>query len=121
MAADLFAGILYDAWRRYIGGSDPLRDDHDCNGLIAAAINAVCVWLLAKPKSDVNIAAFVTTISPRTSIAVAGGLVAWLEPTGRTLSSVIVAGIAAWGGIDILRDARRTPKASTRTNSCGRF
>jgi Co/Zn/Cd efflux system component len=91
------AGILYDAWRRYIGGSDPLGTIMIAMALIAAAINAVCVWLLAKLKNpNVNIR----------GIVVAGGLVAWLGTNWPDLVvGVIVAGIAAWGGIDILRDA----------------
>ena len=81
------AGILYDAWRRYIGGSDPLGTIMIAMALIAAAINAVCVWLLAKLKDpDVNIRAANTN---------------WPD----LVVGVTVAGIAAWGGIDILRDA----------------
>lgn len=65
------AGIFYDAWRRYIGGSDPLGTIMIAMALIAAAINAVCVWLLAKLKIRTSTSArptpSVTTISPRTS------------------------------------------------------
>ena len=42
------AGILYDAWRRYVGGSDPLGTVMIVMALIAAVINALCVWLLAR-------------------------------------------------------------------------
>lgn len=105
------AGILYDAWRRYIGGSDPLGTIMIAMALIAAAINAVCVWLLAKLKNpDVNIRAANTfsynDFAANLGIVVAGGLVAWLGTNWPDLVlGVIVAGIAAWGGIDILRDA----------------
>jgi Co/Zn/Cd efflux system component len=79
--------------------------------LIAAAINAVCVWLLAKLKNpDVNIRAANTfsynDFAANLGIVLAGGLVAWLGTNWPDLVvGVIVAGIAAWGGIDILRDA----------------
>lgn len=105
------AGILYDAWRRYIGGSDPLGTIMIAMALIAAAINAVCVWLLAKLKNpNVNIRAANTfsynDFAANLGIVVAGGLVAWLGTNWPDLVvGVIVAGIAAWGGIDILRDA----------------
>ncbi|MFC0159238.1 MULTISPECIES: cation transporter [Mameliella] len=108
----LFAlGILYDAWRRYVGGSDPLGTIMIAMALIAAAINAVCVWLLARLREpDVNIRAANTfswnDFAANLGIVVAGGLVAWLGTNWPDLVvGVVVAGIAAWGGIDILRDA----------------
>ena len=108
----LFAlGILYDALRRYVGGSDPLGTIMITMALIAAAINAVCVWLLARLREpDVNIRAANTfswnDFAANLGIVVAGGLVAWLGTNWPDLVvGVVVAGIAAWGGIDILRDA----------------
>lgn len=108
----LFAvGILYDAWRRYIGGSDPLGMIMIVMALIAAAINALCVWLLARLRDPgVNIRAANTfswnDFAANLGIVVAGGLVAWLGTNWPDLVvGVIVAGIAAWGGVGILRDA----------------
>jgi len=108
----LFAlGILYDAWRRYVGGSDPLGTIMIAMALVAAAINAVCVWLLARLReTDVNIRAANTfswnDFAANLGIVVAGGLVAWLGTNWPDLVvGVVVAGIAAWGGVDILRDA----------------
>lgn len=107
----LFAlGILYDAWRRYVGGSDPLGTIMIAMALVAAAINAVCVWLLARLReTDVNIRAANTfswnDFAANLGIVVAGGLVAWLGTNWPDLVvGVVVAGIAAWGGVDILRD-----------------
>ena len=59
---------------------------------------------------DVNIRAANTfsynDFAANLGIVVAGGLVAWLGTNWPDLVvGVIVAGIAAWGGIDILRDA----------------
>ena len=108
----LFAlGILYDAWRRYVDGSDPLETIMIAMALIAAAINAICVWLLARLREpDVNIRAANTfswnDFAANLGIVVAGGLVAWLGTNWPDLVvGVVVAGIAAWGGVDILRDA----------------
>ncbi|MEM7693187.1 MAG: cation transporter [Pseudomonadota bacterium] len=108
----LFAiGILYDAWRRYVGGSDPLGTIMIVMALIAAVINALCVWLLARLRDpDVNIRAANTfslnDFAANLGIVVAGGLVAWLGSNWPDLAvGAIVAGIAAWGGIKILRDA----------------
>ena len=108
----LFAlGILYDAWRRYVDGSDPLGTIMIVMALVAAAINALCVWLLARLRDpDVNIRAANTfswnDFAANLGIVVAGGLVAWLGTNWPDLVvGVIVAGIAAWGGVGILRDA----------------
>ncbi len=108
----LFAlGILYDALRRYVGGSDPLGTIMIVMALVAAAINALCVWLLARLRDpDVNIRAANTfswnDFAANLGIVVAGGLVAWLGTNWPDLVvGVIVAGIAAWGGVGILRDA----------------
>ena len=108
----LFAlGILYDAWRRYVDGSDPLGTIMIVMALIAAAINALCVWLLARLRDpDVNIRAANTfswnDFAANLGIVAAGGLVAWLGTNWPDLVvGVIVAGIAAWGGVGILKDA----------------
>ncbi|ORE91789.1 cation efflux protein [Stappia sp. 22II-S9-Z10] len=108
----LFAiGILYDAWRRYVGGSDPLGTVMIVMALIAAVINALCVWLLARLRDpDVNIRAAnifsLNDFAANLGIVVAGGLVAWLDSNWPDLVvGTIVAAIAAWGGIEILRDA----------------
>jgi len=108
----LFAcGILYDAWRRYVGGSDPLGAIMIVMALVAAVINTVCVWLLARLQDpDVNIRAASTfswnDFAANLGIVIAGGLVAWLGTNWPDLVvGVIVAGIAAWGGVGILEDA----------------
>ena len=108
----LFAlGILYDAWRRSVGGSDHLGTMMIAMALVAAVINTVCVWLLARLRDpDVNIRAASTfswnDFAANLGIVVAGGLVAWLGTNWPDLVvGVIVAGIAAWGGVEILKDA----------------
>ncbi|SEW35210.1 Cation efflux family protein [Aliiroseovarius sediminilitoris] len=106
-------GILYDAWRRYSGGSEPLGSIMILMALIAAFINAVCVWLLAQLQDpDVNIRAANTfswnDFAANLGILVAGGFVAWLGTNWPDLLvGAIVAGIAFWGGLKILRDAHQ--------------
>ena len=105
------AGILYDAWRRFVEGSDPLGPVMIAMALVAAAVNALCVWLLQRLKEpDVNIRAANTfslnDFAANIGILAAGGLVAWLGSNWPDLVvGVVVAGIAAWGGVEILRDA----------------
>jgi Co/Zn/Cd efflux system component len=94
--------------------------------LIAAAINSVCVWLLARLKDpDVNIRAANTfswnDFAANLGIVVAGGLVAWLGTNWPDLVvGVIVAMIAAWGGVGILRDSHEEHHEASHGNEQGR-
>lgn len=104
-------GILIDAWRRYVGGSEPLGGLMIAMSLVAAIVNLACIWLLARlTDPDVNIRAANTfslnDFASNGGILVAGGLVWWLGSNWPDLVvGVAVAAIAAWGGIGILRDA----------------
>ncbi|MBK1872621.1 MAG: cation transporter [Oceanospirillales bacterium] len=104
-------GILIDAWRRYVGGSEPLGPLMISMSLVAAVVNLVCIWLLGRLKEpDVNIRAANTfslnDFASNGGILVAGGLVWWLGGSWPDLVvGVAIAAIAAWGGIGILRDA----------------
>ena len=106
------AGILADAVRRYYTGSEPLGPMMISMALIAAVVNGVSIWLLARLRDpDVNIRAANTfslnDFISNAGILVAGGLVWWLGTNWPDLVvGIAVAGIAAWGGFDILRDAR---------------
>lgn len=110
----LFAvGVLFDAGRRFLAGTDPIGTTMMWMALAAGAVNALCVWLLRRIRSpDVNIRA-ASTFSTNDFVAnagvlVGGALVAW---TGQAwpdlLVGVAVAAIALKGGIGILRDAHR--------------
>lgn len=104
-------GILLDALRRYYVGSEPLGPLMTVMALIAALVNGACIWLLARIEApDVNVRAANTfslnDFISNGGILVAGGLVWWLGSSWPDLLvGVAVAGIAAWGGISILRDA----------------
>lgn len=109
----LAAGVLADAWRRFTSGEAPVGALMMGMGVASAALNLLCVRLLRRIEADdVNIRA-ATTFSANDAVSnvgilVAGALVAW---TGRMwpdlVVGVAVALVALWGGIEILRDARR--------------
>lgn len=112
------AGILIDAVRRYLGGSGPLGPLMIAMASIAAVVNGICIRLLARiEEPDVNVRAANTfslnDFASNGGILVAGGLVWWLDDNWPDLVvGVAVAAIAAWGGVDILRDAHREHHAA---------
>jgi Co/Zn/Cd efflux system component len=108
----LFAiGVLFDVGRRFLTGTDPIGSSMMWMALAAAAVNALCVWLLRRiRRPDVNIRA-ASTFSTNDFVANAGvlmggALVAW---TGQAWPDLVVgiavAAIACKGGIGILHDA----------------
>ena len=103
-------GILADAVRRYYVGSEPLGPLMSSMALIAALVNGSCIWLLKRIEDpDVNVRAANTfslnDFVSNGGILVAGGLVWWLGSNWPDLLvGVAVASLAAWGGIEILRD-----------------
>jgi cation diffusion facilitator family transporter len=110
------AGVLADAVRRYLTGSEPLGPAMIGMSLVGGAVNALCVWLLNRMRqADVNLRAAQTfslnDFIANAGIVVAGVLVLW---TGRAwpdlLVGVAVAAIAVKGGADILRDVRSEAK-----------
>ena len=105
------AGIVADAGRRYLGGSEPLGPTIMVLGIIGAVVNALCLWLLWRLKrKDVNLRAATTfsfnDFASNGGIFVAGGLVMW---TGSNWPDLVVgvgvAVVAIIGGIHILKDA----------------
>lgn len=104
-------GVILDAARRFITGSEPIGVTMMVMALIAAAVNLLCLFLLKRLRGkDVNLRA-ATTFSfndfiSNGGILIAGGLVLW---TGLNWPDLIVgigvAAIATYGGIEILRDA----------------
>lgn len=107
------AGILLDVGRRFLTGADPIGSSMMWMALGAAAVNALCVWLLRRiRKPDVNIRA-ANTFSTNDFVAnagvlIGGALVVWTGQAWPDLVvGVAVAAIACKGGIAILRDAHR--------------
>lgn len=106
------AGVLADAVRRAMGGSEPLGQTIMIMGISGAIANALCLWLLMRLRhKDVNLRAATTfsfnDFASNGGVVIAGGLVLW---TGSAwpdlLLGVAVAAISTKGGIDILRDAQ---------------
>ncbi|MEM5474461.1 hypothetical protein WNZ14_22275 [Hoeflea sp. AS60] len=98
--------LLIDAWRRYAGVSEPLGARLIVMSLVAAAVYLACVWLLGRLKEpDVSIEETNTfglnDFASYGGILIAGGLDWWL---GSNWPGLVV-GVAAWGGIGIVRYA----------------
>jgi len=106
------AGVILDAARRFLTGSDPIGMSMMIMALVAGAVNILSLVLLKRLKGkDVNLRA-ATTFSlndfiSNGGILVGGALVLW---TGQNWPDLVVGAgvalIAIYGGIDILRDAQ---------------
>ncbi|AFY92832.1 cation transporter [Chamaesiphon minutus] len=113
-------GVLGDAIRRVMTGSEPTGIVMIGMSVISTAINLLSLKLLKPLKNaDVNLRAAQTfSINDFVSnlgILVAGGLVAWIEqPWPDLVVGVAIAAIAVKGGIDILRDAARESRSGAR-------
>ena len=105
--------VLFDAGRRWLYGADPIGWTMMALALVAAAVNLTCLLLLRRVQSqDVNMRAAETfslnDFASNGGILVAGALVMWLDQSWPDLVvGVIVAGIAAKGGLEILEGARK--------------
>lgn len=113
----LSLGVVADVLRRFATGGEPLGPVMIVMAFVATAINALCLKLLARDRrADVNLrAAWTFSINDFLSnlgIVVAGVLVLLL---GRTWPDLVIglaiAVVAAYGGIEILRDAARSRRA----------
>ena len=115
----LFAiGVVVDTSRRFTTGSEPIGTVMMGMAVVAAVINVACVRLLRRWRhADVNLRAAetysVNDFAANAGVLVAGVLVAW---TGARWPDLVVglavAAIAAYGGIEILRDARRSDNSN---------
>lgn len=110
----LSLGVMVDVVRRVTTGTEPLGPVMIAMAVIAMTINALSLWVLARDRRrDVNLrAAWTFSINDFLSnfgIVAAGGLVLLL---GRNWPDLIIglaiAAVAAYGGVEILRDAART-------------
>ena len=111
----LFAvGVLFDAGRRWIEGTEPVGWTMMSLAAVAAIVNLVCLLLLKRLQTDdVNMKAARTfslnDFASNGGIIVAGLMVLWLGQAWPDLVvGILVAGIAVKGGLDILKDARST-------------
>lgn len=108
----IFAGgVIADAIRRFIEGSEPGGILMMGMAVIAGGVNLLSLYLLKRLKNkDVNLRA-ATTFSFNDFVSNGGvllaGIVVMLTGTNwpDLITGVAVTGIALYGGIDILRDA----------------
>ena len=106
-------GVLVDAGRRWWLGAEPIGGTMIVLAVVAAVVNLISLQLLRRlDGDDVNLRAAETfslnDFASNGGIIVAGGLVLWLDQSWPDLVvGVIVAGIAARGGLEILEDARK--------------
>lgn len=108
----IFAGgVIADAIRRFVEGSEPGGIMMMAMAAVAAIVNLICLRLLNKmSEKDVNLRA-ATTFSFNDFISNGGIIIAAIVVmvTGANWPDLVVgiavAGIALYGGIDILRDA----------------
>ncbi len=110
----LAVGVTFDAWRRYVNGSDPLGPGMIVLALAATAINAWSLKLLRRfSNQDVNLrAAWTMSINDFVSnigIFVAGGLVMVFGGNWPDLVvALLIAAIAIYGSFKTFRDSSRT-------------
>jgi Co/Zn/Cd efflux system component len=114
------AGVLIDAGRRWWLGTEPIGWTMISLAVVAAAVNLVCLQLMRRlGGGDVNLRAAETfsfnDFASNGGILVAGALVLWLNQSWPDLVvGVVVAGIAAKGGLEILEDARTSDESASK-------
>ena len=110
----LALGVIAEVVRRFTSGAEPIGAAMIGMAVLAAAINAWCLKLLAAIRSEgVNLrAAWTFSINDFLSnagIVVAGAMVWMLSHNWPDLVvGLIVAVVAGYGGVKILRDAARS-------------
>ena len=104
------AGVIFDAYRRFVEGSDPGGMLMMAMALVAGLVNLYCLRLLQKVENkDVNMRA-ATTFSFNDFISNGGIIIAGIVVliTGANWPDLVVgiavACIALYGGVQILRD-----------------
>jgi cobalt-zinc-cadmium efflux system protein len=118
----LSLGVVAEVIRRFASGAEPLGAAMIGIAVLAAAINAWCLKLLAGIRGEgVNLrAAWTFSVNDFLSnfgILVAGALVWGLGRTWPDLVvGLIVAVVAGYGGVEILRDAARSHRRGEELN-----
>lgn len=118
----LAVGVTLDAFRRFAYGSEPLGPLMMIAALAATAINLWCIVLLRRQHAeDVNMrAAWTMSINDFASnfgILMAGSLVLFLGSNWPDLAvGLLIAGVAVYGAIKTLTDARRSRLGSSSSS-----
>lgn len=114
----LAAGVLADVARRFVAGAEPVGGIIIGMTVVAAIVNVACLRVLHGTRGDdVNLRAAwtfsINDLASNLGVLVAGVLVAWLgRPWPDLVVGLLIALVAAKGGVEILADARRTRRAS---------
>lgn len=114
--------LLVEVLRRFFGGEQPTGPAMMAMAAVNAGLNIVCLRLLARHRGDdVNFKASAIFTSNDSyvniGIVISGALVMWLSSNVPDLIvGIVVAGIAAHGGKEILEEARIS-EASARATS----
>lgn len=112
----LAALLLIEVMRRFAGGEEPVGPAMMVMAAVNAVLNLVCLRLLSRHHgNDVNFRASAIFTSNDSivngSIVLSGLLVMWLGSNIPDLIlGLVVAGIAAGGGREILREASETTR-----------
>ena len=107
----LAIGVTADAARRYLTGSDPLGVAMIAMAVVAVVLNAWSVQIMSRyRKDDVNLrAAWIMSLNDFASnigIVVAGAMVVMVDANWPDLAlALVIAAIAAYGGVKTLKDA----------------
>ncbi|MBL8517594.1 MAG: cation transporter [Betaproteobacteria bacterium] len=115
--------LLIEVVRRFMGSETPLGIAMMIMAAVNAGVNLVCLRLLAKHRGDdVNFKASAVFTSNDSlvnlSIVVSGALVLWLGSNVPDLVlGIVVAGIAAHGGREILEAAQKAENGAGITES----
>lgn len=105
--------VLVDVVRRSITGTEPLSAIIVAMTMVSAAVNLACLKLIQGLRHDVNLRAAwtfsINDFAGNVAVLVAGILIAMLRRSWPDLLvGIVIAAIAAKGGLDILLDVRRT-------------
>lgn len=107
--------LLVEVLRRFFGGEAPIGSAMMAMAAANMVVNLVCLRLLSRRRrdADVNVRASVIFTGNDTivnlGIIVSAGLVMWLDSNmPDLLLGVVVVGVVAHGGKEILEDARET-------------
>lgn len=113
------AGVMADVVRRWLYGAEPLGPVMIVLAVIAAVVNLWCLLLLRRMRSDdINMKAAETfsfnDFIANGGVIVAGVLVLWLGlPWPDLVAGALIAAVALYGGIEILRDVRGEAKETS--------
>lgn len=114
-------GLMVEVLRRFFGNEQPVGPAMMAMAAVNAIANQVCLRLLSRQRSgDVNFKASAIFTSNDTianlGIVLSGALVVWFSSNVPDLVlGIVVAGIAAHGGREILAEAAATPHQGNPT------